>query len=101
MFKLFIMRIARHNYKVVDDDFEEDVNANGVIHSVIKVYEQRGLPVVPNIIRVLLYLMDNGSPLTRHMQPLYAINWNKRETPEYERYAKEVDKEIAKYLVLL
>jgi hypothetical protein len=92
----------RWRYKIVDTEFEEvgvafevgvgGTAAAGLPAAVIDTYSNRGLPVVPNLVRAFQwYINKYGYSLEQ------LIAWNKQYNSKFAQYAQEVEK----YLVLL
>ena len=85
-------------YRLIDDDFIQDIH---ILHSsmigstdilaIIKVYEERGLPVVSNVMKALQYL---PSVFGTSMSTIVA---RLQKHSEYNRYKEEVNK----YMLLL
>jgi hypothetical protein len=89
------------NRRIIDDDFIAPMPARlltpegyhifsisaNLGYAVIRVYTDKGLPVLPNLIRALLY---------RHSICSFGLNniidRNKRLNPLYASYADEIDK---------
>jgi len=83
---------------IVDTDFREkaSVNTEGIsielADAVIRAYERRKLPVIPNLIKAFVwYDKALGNSIN------FAILKNKQLNPQYKKYADEIDK----YLLLL
>jgi hypothetical protein len=93
-------------YKIVDTEFEEvgvaverevggevgDDVGYGVVVAVIDTYSNRGLPVVPNLIRALRWhSSEYGYSLEQ------VIAWQKQYNSKFAQYEQEIER----YLVLV
>ena len=94
----------RWRYSIVDDEFEEvevavgvggwDTPGQGVAIgiAVIYTYSNRGLPVVPNLVRAFQwYINKYGYSLEQ------LIAWNKQYNSKFAQYEQEIER----YLILL
>jgi hypothetical protein len=78
---------------IVDDDFKELVGCGVMFwENFTRLYERKGLPVAPNLVRLIVYYAK-----TFKYQASYVVEMNERYNKRWHLYAEEV----AKYLVLL
>jgi hypothetical protein len=90
------LKLHQYQYRVVDSEFETIDTAYGsAAHDpsfVIFTYERLNLPVVPNLMKSLIYYSKKtGYPVSR------LIGWSRECTPKFREYEKELEK----YMVLL
>ena len=84
----------RHQYKIIDSDFEDVGVAVGFgVAAIIEVYEKRNLNVAANLMKTILYL---------HKQyPDYSIQeiieYNRKYNPKFAQYEEDINR----YLLLL
>jgi hypothetical protein len=78
-------------YKIIDSDFIEYCSPPLLI-PIIDIYERRNLPVVPNLIKFMMF--NNG---TNHRGVKHYIEWCKENSPKFAKYEKDIEK----YLILL
>lgn len=90
MFKK-LLNFNGSSYKIIDDDFEEEKSPYTISWlSIIEVYSKRNLPVVPNLIRFMLWYRDYyGWSLDRQ------VIINKKHNPRWH----EVEQDLKKYLL--
>ena len=88
----------RWRYSILDDEFEEvgvgvgPYGEVGIEVAVIDTYSNRGLPVVPNLIRALQwYNSKSGYSIAQ------LIAWQKQYNSKFAQYEQEIER----YLVLL
>lgn len=98
-------QIGLDRYKIIDSDFEEIVNARRIIghtiyhwveDAVIDLYEQKGLPVAPNLIKAMIYRSTSNPRIwqSRVEQILaYGVNRN----PKFVKYKSELER----YMLIL
>lgn len=93
MFISFTMRSSGTNfdYTIIDDDFTDVISGCIYVDVIIEVYEKRNLPVIPNLIRAILYDKRNMSDITK------LIDASKQLSVKYNKYEVSIDK----YLLLL
>jgi len=78
-------------FKIIDDDFEEISICEVYIDiAIMDIYSKRNLPVVPNLIRAMLWFKNNYN-ISLDKQ----IDYNKKYNPRWH----EVEQEIKKYLL--
>ena len=87
----------RWRYKIVDTEFEEvGVVVAGVGpaveagEAVIDTYSNRGLPVVPNLIRALQWYSSKYSISIEQV-----IAWQLQYNPKFKQYEQEIEKYLA------
>lgn len=81
--------------KLIDSDFEEQFNPDNsafqsILCSIVLVYERKGLPVIPNMIRAITF----GCKINKFMHLPSVIQESSRI---HSRYRDELDK----YLLLI
>jgi hypothetical protein len=96
---------TRKRYLIIDDTFEEeaivvDCNSIAIEKAVIQVYERRGLNVVANLVRCIIYMHRNMRRID--ISSISAIlKWNSNYNPGFKQYEDDVVKDLARYLILL
>ena len=93
-------RQYRYDYTIIDDNFQVITGWSGTtpaigyivaIHcSVIKIYKTSNLPIVPNLIRAMLWTKN-----IHYLSLDEQVRWNKKHNPNWH----EVDQDIKKYLL--
>ncbi len=82
----------RHQYKLIDSDFEEVVvvvgDAFGVAVAVIEAYEKRNLNVAANLMKTILYLHKQYPDYT--IQEI--IEDNRKYNPKFAQYEEDLNK---------
>ena len=101
MFRSFIYHPITCYYTIEDDDFVEHMlilaKDAAVYTAVIRVYERRNLPVVPNLLRVLLYMQSQYGGTLKRLPDFLATA---RNEPAFWQYADEVEQAVIKCLLL-
>jgi hypothetical protein len=71
---------------IVDDDFEYEISCHGSSYEtdIISEYERRGLPIAPNLFRIVLFNMSRGC-CWDHIK-----HWN--DNPKFNAYKPEIEK---------
>lgn len=86
----------RFTTTIVDDEFgtvvSGDKDPSGWIF-VIKVYEERNLPVVPNLMRAIYNWTRRPSNVTMDT----VIEWNRQHNIHWHKYGKDIEK----YMLLM
>jgi hypothetical protein len=96
MFKSFTYHNAY--FIIIDNDFTDvyltQPKDGGIYHAVIMVYERRGLPVVPNLVRCMLHMSKRGHAMDVVVRAA-------RNDYRFSEFEEETMRELNKLLVLL
>ena len=100
--RIEVTGLYRYQYKITDSEFGNSISegsggmggvyAEGICSAVINEYEKRGLPVVINLIKCMLFTHKISD-----WQIEDIITYNKIYTPGFSKYEKDIEK----YLLLI
>lgn len=79
-----------HNWQIIDSDFTAEVKAMSIWEAVIKIYEERNLPVARNLMLALMFFCRTRKGYT--LQDI--ISWCDQRLPQFRQYKPDIDKYI-------